>query len=306
MASCLIAALPAHAQNIPRTLSPQDAVGLWDGEEGVRGQMSLVFQTLHTDGLILGNGVNNNGAITDTHSLTMALDYRVSDRWEVHASLPYVRKRSLRDPGSHDPSRLKQPHPDSRFLDDGNYHGSWQDWALGVSWAGQWRAFDIEPSATLVLPSHDYTFFANAAPGQRLYRLRLGVDATHRLPASNLYYSVGYSYELVEKVMGIHLDKQHARATVGYYFNPYLSGRAFAQGRWGQGRDSQFFSPARADEYWYYHDQLSRHDYAIAGLGATWRFNDRWALSLTGATMVWGRTVHELEYAYDVQIARAL
>jgi hypothetical protein len=43
----------------------------------------------------------------------------------------------------------------------------------------------------------------SAATGQRLKRLRLGFDASRRLGRSNFHYSAGYSYELVEEVLGV-------------------------------------------------------------------------------------------------------
>jgi hypothetical protein len=75
--------------------------------------------------------------------------------------------------------------------------------------------------------------------------------------------------------------------------------------RRSQGRDANFFTPASRSEYWYRHDQLSRHNYAIAGFGATWRINDRYALSGTVGKMVWGRTVHELKRAYELELSRS-
>lgn len=310
--NCLIAvasivlAGSAHAQAIPRSSTADDLFTIWGDEPGVRGQMSVIYQQLHTEGLILDSGVNNHGAITDTRSITLTVDYRVSERWQAHVSLPFVKKRSRRDPGNHNPAALDSPHPESEFLDDGQYHGTWQDWVLGLSYDTQLGSFHVEPHVELVWPSHDYTFFANAAVGQRLRRLRLGADAFYRLEHSNLYFSAGYSYELVEQVLGIGLNKNHLRLSAGYYFSPQLSLRAFAQSRHGQGRDSSYSGFVdRRSEAWYRHDPLSRHDYAIAGLGATWRFNDTWAVTLNAATMVWGRTVHELEYACDLQVARA-
>lgn len=294
------------AQPIPRSATADDLFTIWGDQPGVRGQVSVIYQQLHTEGLILDSGVNNRGAITDTRSIALTLDYRLTQRWQAHVSVPYVRKRSRRDPGNHNPALLDRPHPESRFLDDGQFHGELQDWILGVSYDTQLGRFHVEPHVELVWPSHDYTFFANAAVGQRLRRLRLGADAFYRLEHSNLYFSAGYSYELVERIMGISLNKHHLRLSAGYYLSPQLSMRAFAQSRHGQGRDSSYLAFAdRRSEAWYQHDRLSRHDYAIAGLGATWRFNDTWAVTLNAATMVYGRTVHELEYAYDLQLAKA-
>jgi len=267
--------------------------------------MSLAYQTLHSSGLLLQDGVNNHGAITDTQSLRLSVDYLLDGGWELHAVLPYISKRSLHDNGNHDPLGLVQPHPESQFLDDGQYHGGLQDVQLGVSRHLELGRYRLEPHAMLTWPSHDYTFFANAAIGQHLRKLKLGADVTRQLADSNFYWSAGYDYEFTERVMDIGINKQHARLTAGYYFSPTWSGRVFAVMRRSQGRDANFFSPASRSEYWYRHDQLSRHNYAIAGFGATWRINDRYALSGTIGRMVWGRTVHELKRAYELELSRS-
>lgn len=275
-----------------------------DAAGGQRGTLSLAYQNLHSSGLLLQDGVNNHGAITDTQSLRLSIDYRLDGGWELHAVLPYISKRSRHDNGNHNPLNLLQSHPESQFLDDGDYHGALQDVQLGVSRHLELGRYRVEPHAMVTWPSHDYTFFANAAVGQHLRKLKLGADVTRQLAGSNFYWSAGYDYEFVEKVMDIGIDKQHARLAAGYYFSPTWSGRVFAAMRRSQGRDANFFSPANRDEFWYRHDQLSRHNYAIAGFGATWRINDRYALSGTVGKMVWGRTVHELKRAYELELSR--
>jgi hypothetical protein len=270
------------------------------------GSVSLAVQSLHTSGLILDSGINNNGAVTDTRSVRLGLSYMLDDHWELHAAVPYIRKRSLNDPRSHDPLKLVPPHPESEFLDDGAYHASMQDLQLGISRHFQLGDYHVEPYATLIWPTRDYTFFANAAVGQRLRRLRLGVEVEHQFTGSNLYYSAGYGYELVERIMGVHLNKHHLHGSGGYMFSPAWSAEIFVQARRGQGRGTDFFTSHRiaGDEYWYQHDRLSRHDYAVAGLGATWRINDRYSLTGTAGKMVWGRAVHDLERAYEVELSR--
>lgn len=274
------------------------------GHTDHRGRVSLAFQSLHSSGLILDDGTNNRGAITDTRSMRLSVDYLLDGGWALHASVPYIRKRSRNDSGNHDPLALDRPHPESTFLDDGNYHGALQDYQFGLSRHITLGRYELEPRATLTWPSHDYTFFANAAVGQRLRKLRFGVDVTRRLPDSNFYWTAGYDYEFVEKVMDVGLNKHHARVTMGYHFSPAWSGHAFAVARIGQGRDSSDFPPpARRTEAWYRHDQLSRHNYAIAGIGATRRIGGRYALSATVGRMAWGRTVHELKRAYEVELS---
>ncbi len=272
---------------------------------GHRGTISLAYQNLHSSGLILYNGGNNHGAITDTRSLRLSIDYMLDDSWELHVAIPYISKRSTHDAGNHNPLNLIQPHPESQFLDDGDYHSTFQDFQLGMSKHLQLGRYRLEPRAVLSWPSHDYTFFANAAVGQRLKKLKFGADVTRQLEGSNVYWSAGYDYEFTERVMHRNLNKQHARLSAGYYISPDWSARVFAVMRRANGIDSTMVSPANRDEAWYRHDQTSKHDYAIVGVGATWRINDNYALSGTLGKMVWGRTVHELKRAYELELSRS-
>lgn len=279
------------------------------GPEPARGRISIGFQAVHTRGSLDGSGGDLpllRDLETDSRSLTFSIDYRVNERWSLSASLPYIRKRAVNDRGAHRPSRLAVPRPDSEFLDDGRYHGTWQDWQLGVTYHTGVAGFDVRPHAVLTYPSRDYTFFASAAAGQRLARLRLGFDASRRLGHSNFHYSAGYSYEFVEKVLGHNLDKQHLRLSGRYDFSPQLSASVFAVGRRSRGLDPAIFFREflLGSELWYQHDRLLRHNYGLAGIGATWRFNDTWSISGSTARMVWGDSIHDIRYAHEVHVTR--
>ncbi len=276
------------------------------GAEEPRGRIAVGYQIQHTKGLILNNGDVQGATTTDAQLAYLAVDYRVDDHWEAHAELPFIRKRSNGGPGAHRTDLLDPPHPEAQFLDDGRYHGTLQDWVLGLSYHGYWRRFEVEPHLVATIPSHDYSHFGNAAIGQNLWRVKLGVDLTRRLHASNFYYSLGYSYEVWERVDGISLDKQHFRASAGYFFTPQLSTWAFANARVGQGRNTNDFLPGdRSSEAWYQHDRTSEHHYVLGGIGARYRINDRYSLSATAARMLWGRNVHDLKYACNVELSRS-
>lgn len=274
-------------------------------QERNRGRITLGFQNVHTDGGLDGAGNPGPGAQTDTYSMMLGLDYRFADRWMAHAAIPFIRKRAVNDPGAHNPDRLIEPRPESRFLDDGRYHGAWQDWQLGVSHHAHLAGFGVRSHAVLTWPSHDYTFFASAAVGQRLKRLRIGADASRRLARSNFHYSLGYSYEFVEKVMGENLDKHHYRLSGRYDFSPEWSAVAFVNARRGNGLEpADFFGQPIVTERWYQHDRLLRHNFTLGGVGATWRFDDRWSASLSTARLIRGDSMHRIRYAHDLQIAR--
>ena len=270
------------------------------------GQVSVGYQFAHTEGIVTQDGDHfRDGFATDIHNLNLRVDYWLDEHWSVHASLPFISKRAVNDPGKHDLNRLIVPHPESEFIDDGQYHGAWQDWLLGLTYHTSVGVLEIAPHVVLTYPSHDYTFFAAAAVGQNLKKARFGVDISQRLGRSNLHYSLGYSYEFVEQVMDINTDKQHFRSSAWYDFSPQLSARVFANGRKGRGltnADIVRVDWPQVSELWYQHDRLMQYNYAIAGLGSTWRFNEKWAISASVARMVWVRVNYDLKYAYELQL----
>ena len=83
---------------------------------------------------------------------------------------------------------LVVPHPESAFLDDGQYHSAWQDWQLGLTHHAALGTLDIASHAVLTYPSHDYVFFASAPVGQRLKKFRIGVNRVDPTRTSELWY----------------------------------------------------------------------------------------------------------------------
>lgn len=274
-------------------------------EDGGRGRFTIGFQSVHTDGNVDGSGNALPGARTDTRNLLFAVDYRIAGRWWLHASIPFVDKRALDDPGVHNTRFLASPR-DSAFIDDGDWHGAWQDWQLGLSHHGHWKGLKVQPHAVLTWPSHDYVFFASAAPGRRLHKLRLGVDVGRRFGRGNVHWSLGYSYEFVEKVLDYDLDKHHYRASLRWDVSPTWSLSAFATGRYSQGiRPSDLAGRVPWSELWYQHDRLLRHNYVLAGTGASWRVNDDWSLSASAAWPVQSDSMHRIRNAYELQRSEA-
>lgn len=309
-AAVALALLPAavHAQEVLDPGTTDQAADASDGD-APRGTVHLGFQSWHTRGSLDGSGEDQAARAnleTDSNSLMLGIDYRLGDRWTLHASIPFVSKRAVNDGGGHNPARLQQPHPESNFLDDGAYHGTWQDWELGISYQAWLAGFDVRPRLSLRQPSHDYAFFGSAAPGQRLRSVLLGFDASRRLGRSNFHYSFGYSYEWVEQVLDLHPNRQHFRLSGRYDFSPEWSARLDAVRRKGHGLDPSVFPPeARAGtELWYQHDRMLRHDYTIATIGVSWRFAEPWSVSAATGRMVGGNSIHHLRSLYLVELSR--
>lgn len=243
------------------------------------------------------------GSVT-TRSAYFELEYAASSRWLLSMAIPYVRK-DYDGPGRHDPLTLDPPRPEVPYLDDGRFHGSLQDFVLGARYLLAARPLQIEPFAYVIIPSHDYPHFAQAAVGQNLWKVELGVEATHFLPFSDWYYRVATSYTVVEETLGVNINHFRLYGELGYFLGPTVAAHAFFSGKHGRGDDATAFPPTRrTDERWYQHDRTSRHSYLNVGIGADWNFHDDYQLSFTWLRSVWGKTVHLVDYSVTVGITR--
>ena len=145
---------------------------------------------------------------------------------------------------------------------------------------------------------------SNGILSKHVKRLLLGIDITRQSLGSNFYWSAGYTYLMQESVMGVRANKNRFRLEAGYFFSQHWSMRVFTNGSIGQGYDSSHFTERQSEE-WYHHDQTSKHNFAIAGIGASYSPNPRYTVSLSCAGMYWGRTVHDLKHAYELSVARS-
>jgi hypothetical protein len=279
------------------------------------GSISIAYLQTYVNGFRLDQDtVLPNGAV-HSRGVALDLDYFVADDWSLHVGLPYLDNRFKGQP--HCPTTappqcagipaLDPPHPESQFLDDDQYHGTWQDWTLGAEWHTHIDDYYVTPSITAIIPSHDYTFFANAAVGQRLDQLLLAATLAHQFAFTNLYYKLGYGYAFSQRVLGHDTGYQRFDLELGWFVNEKLALRTFVSGRLGNGMAAADLLPltdGQTNDYWYHHDQLSEHSYFGAGLGFDYAFDDRYTLSAGIQRAFWGETVFDFKYAYEVRLTR--
>jgi hypothetical protein len=150
-----------------------------------------------------GHRVSDGTLFVDGRSLDVSmfveLLYAVTDRLVVSGALPYVFGKYT-DPAPPPPFLPFLPVDQCRC---------WHSGAQDLSLTGRYNllngGFAFTPSASLVLPSHNYNFRGEAALGRSLRELRLAVDAGHRLDAitPRLAVSGHYSYALVERILDV-------------------------------------------------------------------------------------------------------
>ncbi len=268
-----------------------------------KGSVSIAFQNITVNKFSIGGSDVNIGEVL-THSLYVEINYAFTDRWQITAGLPYIKKR-YDGPGQHDPLTLVPPRPDVPFLDDGSYHSDFQDFFVGINYLWRSDPVIVEPFVNLHIPTHDYPHFAQAAVGQNLWKLEFGVELTKYMPFSYWYFHVGTSYTFVEKTLGMSVNHGRLDGELGYFFTQGFSANLFVQSKFGEGDPDGSFPPSmRTDERWYQHDRTAKHNFANAGIGADWFFADKYQLYGSAFTTVWGETVHLVDLAWTIGISR--
>jgi hypothetical protein len=276
------------------------------------GALTATYQYVGDHYHLTGEGVKVSAGKITGQSLQLRLDYGLTSRLAVSVTAPYMIKRYV-GPSPHNPDVFDHDddhdHENIERIDDGEYHGGWQDMGVGLRWRWRDRPWAVTPFVAYSWPSHDYTYFAHSALGTRQKRLALGVffgrQFGPRFP--RLYAQGSYSYTFVEEVFDISVDYSTVTGEVGYFFTPNVSGRVFATYRKTHGglEFPSDFPPPRNTELFLNHDRVQRVDYLNYGLGVGYRVNDRWSLSANWMTTGWGENGHAIHNAWTVGISRS-
>jgi hypothetical protein len=284
-----------------------------------RGQGALFLMGAHADVRYHTdeNGNRYDAGRIDSFTLLLGLDYGLSDRLALSLSLPYVRSRYR----GHDPHLVGVPpgvkHDgvphDAPVLDDGRYHGGWQDWQLGLRWRWRDDRWKLAPFLNLSVPSRNYPFFSHAAIGTRQKRVELGLHAATRFgPEPQAWYlAASYSYAVAESVLDVQPRWSRLGFELGYHAGERLTLRAL--GMWQvrhEGLDVPSGFPSdpsdpRFAQYWYQHDRLHVADSVDAGLGFGIDLDDRHRLFGHLLRNLHSRNGHALHYSIAIGVVRS-
>jgi hypothetical protein len=277
------------------------------------GALTATWQTVTDHYHLNARGDRFDAGHISANSVQLRLDYGLTDRLALSVTAPYIEKK-YEGPFPHNANPYDPPGDDGHDhehidrLDDGHYHGTWQDLGIGLRWRWKERPWAVTPFVNYSQPSHDYTFFAHAAPGTRQKKLAVGAYVGRQFGPrfQKLYVQGSYSYTFVEEAHDISVDFSTLTAEVGYFFTPRFSARAFAIYRKTHGGlEFPFDFPSRTDELFLHHDQVQRIDYLNYGVGAGYRVNDRWSIAGNWMTTGWGENGHAIHNAVSIGITRS-
>jgi hypothetical protein len=238
------------------------------------------------------------GESTDTHALIWYVEYGLTERIAVHASLPYMQVR-YEGPFPHTTGFNGQPSD----LDDGTYHGTFQDSYFGTRFkAVESPRFALTPFGEFIIPSHGYESLAQSAVGRDLRALVVGAAiggfADYLLPG--LHFQTRISYAFVQKAVDIRPNRTGIDSSVGYFVTPRLAIQ-FIQTFQLTDDGVDFVGPPDFlvlhdgrpfnDEYARNHDRLVRTNSLNFGGGVAFQLTERVGLFATYGKLAWGQNL---------------
>jgi len=232
--------------------------------EGGQGYVSLSYLGMFTSDHLLSSGEQQNRGPTRLSIVTAGVLYGITDRLAVSADVPFIASKFTLTPGL-----LPNAHDHEAKIDNGAYHGTFQDFHAAVKYNAVRGATMFTPFFELTLPTHHYETFGHSAPGKYLREYRVGANVGRLLNPilPRGYFDLRYSYSFAQKLAGMNLDRNNVDLEVGYFLTPSVAVRAIGAVQKTVGGveapvspDSPFFPD---------HDRLERGHYSRIGGGVT-------------------------------------
>jgi hypothetical protein len=244
------------------------------------GTVSVLFQDALVKYHFLPTTAVDRGHV-HSDNLLVDVTYGVTDRIAVSVGIPWIASKYT---GT-------TPHPlvdasgavpvlyGANPIDDGSYHQTFQDFRFDVRYNLTKRGLVLTPFVGSILPSHDYTYFAHAAPGRHLKELQLGMSAARLLDAvvPGLFVQGRYSYGFTERILDIPHNRSNVELEVGYFVTPKLRLLSLNTGQITHGGIDLTLN-TRVDLgplLFSHHDQIDRINTLNVGGGAAYSVTDK-------------------------------
>jgi len=267
------------------------------------GTISVSYQNTRTHGQLdmYGTQLAEPGGPregTDGHALLWYVEYGLSDRIAVHASLPFIRTK-YQGCCAHPVGVDGQPSS----LDDGTYHGTLQDFYFGTRFKLLASArLAVTPFVEVVIPSHHYESLGQSVAGRDLRAFVVGaaVGGFADDLLTGLHFQTRLSYAFVQNAVDVHPNRSGIDSSIGYFVTPRFAidfletfqythdGTDWGIPPFGIGfRDG---TPMTL-EYGLNHDRLARSNALSFGFGATFALTEKVGFFGTVSKLAWGENL---------------
>jgi len=261
------------------------------------------FDRLH----VFADGRTKDRGHTFLDSVLLDADFSVTSKLAVRVSLPYISGRYLGRNGH----TLVRGQPETAVaLDNGNFHGSLQDFRFDVHYSLSQGALKVVPFVQAVLPSHHYETLGHAAVGMNVREYRVGVNLGRRLNPilPNAFVQGRYAFGFSQEVANIAPKRSYAAFQLGYFLTSRLSLQGAAVLTYshnGINHDYNLFPDDLTDEQWLNHDRISRVNLLDLGANIGFSFNRSTNMVVGVGHSVWGANTHLRTMVVSVGFVKA-
>jgi hypothetical protein len=198
---------------------------------------------------------------TSLNGIFINTDLSLTDKLAVSVGMPFIAGKYV----GPFPHLLVRGDPNTAVaLDDGNYHGGFQDFRFNVRYALSQRDLKIAPFFQATIPSHAYPTFGHAASGFDESEYRVGVSVGRRLnPILPKAFVQGqYAFGMSPVVAAnIAPKRSYAELQLGYLLSRRISLQGSSVLTWshnGIDFDYNLFPNNLTEEQYLNHDRIAR------------------------------------------------
>lgn len=222
------------------------------------------------------------------------VDYSLTERLAVRVALQFIQGRYS---GSNAHWVVRDRPETAVALDNGNYHGSFQDFRVDVRYNASRKKLMITPFFQAILPSHAYPTLGHTAVGTAQREYRTGVNVGRRLDPilPKAYVQGRYAFGVVERVANIAPKRSYGEFQLGYFLTPRLSVQG--SGVWTHSHNGidfiyELFPNNLTDEQWLNHDRITNTHQLDVGVAANYAVNRSTMVFLGLGHSVYGVNAH--------------
>ncbi|PYQ12819.1 MAG: hypothetical protein DMF80_17975 [Acidobacteria bacterium] len=259
------------------------AAQAWLPEKG-EGALALTAADYAYDGHFDSDGSRDPFGGTHARSIAAEVTYGITGRLAITGSLPFITTRLS---GSFPPGVPLGP------LDDGRYHGDFQDFRADLRFMALAGPLALTPVLGVNVPSHRYEVIGEAVPGKRTREVFAGMNVGRAL-GSRAYVHARYVYSWVQKVVPDvrKLDRSNLDAEAGgsVVRRATLRGLALLQvSHGGLNLEDMRTRPG----FFRDHDRAARTNYLNVGAGTTFEATHSLDIYFVFVKTVWGENAHQ-------------
>ena len=276
------------------------AAQAWVPDKG-EGSFSTSYNYIAFQGHFRSDGSRTPEAAARAQSVLFDVEYGVTDKLALTFSVPIVAARyastnppstALRGLFAQAVQAVGPGSYNHQFLDDERYHGTLQDVQFSARYNVLSRPLALTPFVAVVVPSHDYAYVGEAAPGRNLREFQFGASVGKRLePFLHAYAHGQISFAIPQESLHLRTNRTNLSLESGYFFTRKLTARAL--GDWQHTFNGLHFpADLTTPELILTHERLLKANYWHFGAGISYAITPKTEVSADVVTFLAGSDTH--------------